>query len=120
MAQYIIGTTTFEADSLAAAIAFVKKEGLAGSMTKVKGSVDAPAKAISTNQDRVVTVSCVSWTKVDGRAVRNVHKWTAPVSAVQGKKSCPKHSSQTAWSGHCDCGACTTVAEADACHKAMG
>lgn len=92
MAQYIIGNTTFEADGLAAAIQYVKDNGLIGTMTRVKGSDTAPAKAISTNQDRVVTVSCVSWSVENGKGVRHAHKWSGTISTVQGKKTCPEHS----------------------------
>lgn len=88
MAKYQIGDTPFEADNLVDAIAYIKSKGLSGKMVRVNSGDTAPTKI---DGDRIVTVSCVSWTQEDAKWVRHAHTWTALKSEVMGQQRCPDH-----------------------------
>lgn len=85
MKKYRIGTTTFEADNLLGAIAFVKANNLGGRLVEIK----ANAPTINTNMndgDKKFTVTC-GW----GAAS---HKWeTTKAEAIAHRNTCPEHRS---------------------------
>lgn len=84
MKKYRIGTTTFEADNLIGAIAFVKANNLAGRLVEVKGN-QPQATAIS-DGDKKVVVTC-------GYG-QHAHKWeTTKGQAIVARNKCPQHRS---------------------------
>ena len=85
MKKYRIGTTTFEADDLFGAIAFVKANNLGGRLVEVKGN-QPKAPANITDGDKKFTVTC-GW----GAAS---HKWeTTKAEAIAHRNTCPEHRS---------------------------
>lgn len=83
MKKYRIGTTTFEADDLLGAIAFVKANNLGGRLVEVKGN-QPKAPANITDGDKKFTVTC-GWGSAS-------HKWeTTKAEAIQFRNTCPEH-----------------------------
>ena len=84
MKKYRIGTTTFEADNLAGAIAHVKQNHLVGKLVEVKGN-EPKATAIN-DGDKKVVVTCGYGS--------NAHKWeTTKGEAIANRNKCPQHRS---------------------------